>query len=288
MLSPSFATNNTLNKLLNSSYKIMYDPHHSLFDRLLSDTGVQLYYTSNSNIFDYNYDALMTSNFIQHSSQRQNIRHYHLSDSIFIHECLNKKFKKEDRIILKQNLSNSYKVILHDSILPSWQFLENKIYNISYGIHTNPINYANKINSVLIFNLRKNSEMNTLYQYIKNVYKDTVMITDVEDDWDSIYKQLASYKIVIDEGSIINQLIASYCKCVIITPHIHFDKKIFGFFNLNNFNNILELINSINKTYEVSNLDSQIDHIKHSYPFEKFKYNILSFTNMLKQEIFSI
>lgn len=290
MLNNSLATYNTLNKLLNNSYKILYDPHHSLFDKILQDTDLEIYFNTNTNIMDYNYDGYMTSNFIHHSSHRNNILlDKHITDIVFIHEWMSDRFKKEDKTIIKNNLFDCHKVILHESLKPSWQFLTNKTIFIDYGIPLVELEYTNNRKSILIFNLRKNQELTTLYQQIKNIYSDALMITDFADQgWAEIYRKISSYKIVIDEGCIINQIIAAYCGCYIITPHIHFDTNIAGYFNYSNFSNILELINSISQTYDIQTLDNQIKYIISKYRFNKFQDNIQILAQTLKQDIFLI
>lgn len=284
----SFATYNTLHKLLDQSKRILYDPSNSLFDKILEDTGIEIYHQNNPNIMDYTYDAYISNNFIKHSTDRNNlIQICHLHDVLFIHEPLNSKFKKEDRVILNNNLKNTYKILLHDSLNNSWNYLTDKIFTIKYGIDMPDIDLNKPRNDILIMNLKKNNQLNLIHQHLKNTFPSTTMLTDISNnDWKTIYNTISSYKIIIDEGSIFNQLIAAYCGCVIITPQINFDKQIIGYFNINDFGSVFGSMRSILDSYDSNDFSSQINYIKQEYPFDNFKNQITNLLQTIKQEVF--
>jgi hypothetical protein len=291
MSNSSFAANNTIHKLLDkSSNRILYDPSNSLFDRILVDTELGIYHENSPYVTDYTYDAYISNNFIKHSTGKNSfIQEYHLHDILFIHEALNPNFKKEDRVILNNNLKDTYKILLHDSLSDSWNYFTTKTSIIKYGIQILDIERIKSREDILIINLKKNNQLNLIYQHLKNIFPKTKMLTDVvNDDWKTIYDIISSYKVVIDEGSIFNQIIAAYCGCIVITPHINFDKRIIGYFNINDFGSVFSSMGSILSSYNVNNFNSQIDHIKQEYHFDNFKNQITNLIQTIKQEVFTL
>jgi hypothetical protein len=113
------------------------------------------------------------------------------------------------------------------------------------------------------------------------------MLTDIiNNDWKTIYDTISSYKVVIDEGSIFNQLIAAYCGCVIITPQINFDKQIIGYFNIDDFGSVFGSMRSILDSYDSNDFSFQLNYIKQEYPFDNFKNQIINLLQTIKQEVF--
>lgn len=283
----NFATHNILHKLLDKPNRILYNKTNSLFDKALQSLDIEIYSDTDSNFTDHFYDAYVSNNFLQHSMSRSKIEPYHLHDILFIHEALNDLFKKEDRTILNNNLKPSTKIIFHSSLINSWKFLDNKVYNINYGIPDISIDLYKERKDILVINLKQNSQYANMYQYLKNLFPATTMLTDVKNyDWEQIYTLISEYKVVIDESSIYNQLIAASCGCIIITPHIHFDKKIIGYFNIDNFNTISDQMKSIIMSYDINNFIEQIDHIKTTYPLEVFGSRLMDIIQTVKQDIF--
>lgn len=283
----SIATSNIIHKTIGDTFNVIYEPCHSLFDKVWEDINANFY---NNVILDGIYDTYISNNFLKYSTQRSMIvQQLHISDIVFIHEELGPKFKKEDKIILNNNLNDSYKILIHKKLLESWGFLTNKTQIIEYGIHKTNIKLNNKKKSIVVLNLNKNKEIDILYQHIKNIYTDAEIIMDLNNkSWDDIYQILSSYKICIDEKSIYNQLVASYCNCIIVTPNIQFDNNIIGYFNINNFNQISYVIEKILSSYDTYNFNNQNKYLKTNYSFEKFKENIENLFAIVKKEIFII
>lgn len=285
----STAAQNILHKLLDNSIKIIYDFSDSLFDKLLLDLNIELYSENNINLLDINYDCYMSNNFLRYSTQNNYIKNFHIPSIVFIHEFLNAKFKKEDKILLNNNLHSCFKLIMHDSLSQNWDFLSNKVTTINYGFKALDIDRSKNRNDILIINTKNNHNINLIYQHIKNKYPKSMMLTDLKNkQWSEIYDIISSYKIFIDEGFIINQLIAAYCGCFIVTPTISYDRYINGSFGINDFSQLFNIIDPIIKSYNINDYNTQIDYIKSKYTFETFEKNIQNILQTIKQETFVV
>lgn len=286
MIDSSFAVDNILHKLLDNSTRIIYDPSNTLFDIIINNMGMGVFYDGYPSTHHYAYDAYVSNNFLKHSTNKNNILPlYHLHDILFIHEPLSSNFKKEDKVLINNNLKNTYKILLHPSLADSWSCLDEKSI-IPYGIETPRLDISKTRNDILIMNLKKSHQLNLIYQHIKNIFPTTVMITDIPDNWDTIYNTISSYKVIIEENSILNQLISAYCGCVIVTPNINFDPNIVGYFNIDNFSSIINNMQSILSSYDNINFTKQMDYIKNTYPMDSFKNSIRDIIQIIKKKVF--
>ena len=240
---------NTLYRILDSqNLNLLYKPSNTFFDLIvpLLDIGIHKYDSKNEN--NHNCDAYMTSSILEHNSIRGNILlNYGIPDIIGFHSLIPNKFKKEDLYILKQSCAQSYKVFFDESISNSWSIKDRFSYSIGYGIPEETILSDTNTNkkSIVIMNLNNNGNITTLYQFIKNVFKDCEMITDISSlKYSDLLNKLSCFHICLDHDTLINCIVASYAGCHIITslPPI---QGVHGTFNNMDYRPIMDLIRDI-------------------------------------------
>lgn len=288
MLTNSFNTYNVLNKLISKNIRCIYEPVNSLLDKLLSLTDIEVYQGSLNT--DLSYDSYVTSNYLNHSSNRNNTSiNYHLSDVILLNAPIMQNLKKEDKVLLRNNLIDCNKIIFHKSLVDSWSFLETKLYQINYGIPNIDIDFNQKTKSIVVLNLGNNDSLNQVYGILKQIFPDIEIIKDINNlDYFTIANKLSEYKICINDFSIIDTLVAARCGCFIVSSTYQYDEKIIGTFNANDLNQIIPVMHSVVNNYSNNLFRDQINYIDLQYSWNNFNNNLVSLFKNLKLETFKI
>ena len=277
-MSNRLKTYNALYKVLDSeNLSILYKPSNTCFDLIFSllDIAIHSYYSKD--IENYYYDAYMASNVIEHSNMRNKILFdYGVPDVLCFHGLLPSKFKKEDLYILKKSSALSHKIFFDHSIQSSWSIKDKLSFNIPYGLPNIPVKSVTNKKSVIILNLNNNNNLNTLYQFIQNVFKDAEMITDISSfGYQELVNKLSEFHICLENDSMINCLVSAYSGCYIIStlPPI---EHINGSFNISDYSEIIDQIKGLIPNIKESDKKILLD----TYPFDRF---LSQFTKCLQQ-----
>jgi len=266
-----FKTYNTLYKTLDQmNINLLYRPSGTVFDLIINLLDMNIYSCYNHNTMDHVYDAYMASNILEHSNKRNSIiLTYGIPDIICFHNLLPSGFKKEDLYILKKSSTKNFKIFFDDTISDSWSIKDKLSYNISYGIpaidnvSNNTVSHKK---SIILLNLDNNNSINTLYQFIKNVFKDAEMITDISRmSYEDLVNKLSEYHTCLEHSSLINCLVAAYAGCFIITGLNPID-GVNGQFNIANYSSITDQI----KASLMNNSTPDKNLLLDKYPFDLF------------------
>lgn len=276
-----FKTYNTLYKTLDqTNTNLLYRPSNTVFDLIITLLDINVYNCYSSNIMDHCYDAYMASNVLEHSNKRNGIvLAYGVPDIVCFHNPLPSAFKKEDLYILKKSSTKNFKIFFDDVISSGWSIKDRLSYNINYGIpavNTDLNNTSNHKKSIIVLNLDNNNSVDTLYQYIKNVYKDAEMITDISTiTYEDLVNKLSEYHTCLEHSSLINCLVAAYAGCHLITSLSPIE-GISGSFNITDYTSIIDQI----KTSLIRN--SSLDR---SLFLDKYSFDLFSskFTKCIKE-----
>jgi len=269
---------NAIYKILDSeNLNLLYKPSNTCFDLILSLLDINIY-SSVGRDTDHYYDAYLTSSIIEHSNTRNQILlNYGIPDVLCFHNFLPSKFKKEDLYILKKSSALNHKIFFHNTIQHSWSIKDKLSFNILYGIPNAPVESVIHKKSVVILNLNNNNNLNTLYQFIKNIFKDAEMITDVSSfSYQELIDKLSGFYICLENDSMINCLIAAYAGCYIVStlPTI---EDINGLFNIVDYTQIIDQIKYLlSSNIKISDKQTLLD----KYSFDRFS---LQFIKCLKQ-----
>lgn len=272
---------NAIYKILDSgSLNLLYKPSNTCFDLILSLLDINVYNSVGRDTDNY-YDAYLTSSIIEHSNIRNQILlNYGVPDVLCFHNLLPSKFKKEDLYILKKSSILNHKIFFHDAIQHSWSIKDKLSFSISYGIPNVPVESIVHKKSVVILNLNNNNNLNTLYQFIKNIFKDAEMITDISSfSYQELINTLSGFHICLENDSIINCLIAAYAGCYIIStlPTI---EDINGLFDIVDYSNIIDQIKYLLSS-NIKTSDQQI--LLDKYPFDRFSSQFIKCLQQIKK-----
>jgi hypothetical protein len=272
---------NTLYRALDSqNLNLLYKPSNTFFDLIVPILDIGIHHYSSSDENNHNCDAYMTSSILEHNSIRGNILlNYGIPDIIGFHSLVPNRFKKEDLYILKQSCAQSYKIFFDNSISDSWSIKDRFSYNIGYGLPEINVSSDKNKKTIAIMNLNNNSNIATLYQYIKNVFKDSEMITDISSlKYSDLLNKLSGFHICLDHDTLINCIVASYAGCHIITS-LSSIQGVNGSFNNMDYRSIMDLIRNI--IPKVTESDKRV--LLDAYSFDKFSSKFIKCLRDIKK-----
>jgi hypothetical protein len=282
-------TYNVLQKIVGDSINIIYDSNNTIFDKLLAYTDLGIYSKKSISSYDIPADCYVSNDILDHSNTKNSLCNpLHLSDLVIFHELPSNRFKKEDYIILKGLLKNTHKVFMHDSLVTGWGMVDHLSYKIDYGLPILDHTTQHKRSSVIILNSKQTNNVKSLYEYIKNVFPDAEMLTNMSDmSMQQIANKISSYKVCIELDYMINMLFASACGCYTITNMTDtFNQNLIGSFGITDFTNISNMISTILNSYQLENFANNFEYIKRNHSFETFKSNIELLMSTIKKEPF--
>jgi hypothetical protein len=176
------------------------------------------------------------------------------------------KFKKEDLYIFKKSSTKNYKIFFDDTLINSWSIKDKLTYNISYGLPPQTVESHTKKKSIVVLNLLNNNSITTLYEYIKNEFKDAEIITNTQSmTYEEILNKLSEYHVCLEHETLINCLVAAYAGCHILSslPPI---PNIEGSFGISDYRTIFEKINNLITMSTESNQQKLLE----TYSFDLF------------------
>ncbi len=266
-------------KMYPEAINIVYERHNSAFDLILKTLDYRFIENINTNDNSW-YNLWMSNdpiNFSQNNIEKCSDMHIH--NLLFFHNSVPSQFKKEDVLILKKHIVNSYKILLSSDLTKSWLPSDNKWFNIDYGIPFIPSDTSNREN-IVILNFNNNDNITAIYNNIKSQLDNVIMLNSLPQNLEKLYETLHSAKICIDFENIVNSLCAAMCGCFCLTTydneHLFYYKKIVS---LNNLYSDLVALNSSN-----INVDHVVD--QQNQLAEKFSFDI--FTQRISMLIKSV
>jgi hypothetical protein len=278
---------NILQKILSPSSNLLYDATNSVFDLLIQHIDSAIYSLDNPLALNLPLDCFVSGDFRNFQQKSTSISYpMHLSNLVIFHEKIPNAFKKEDKIIIQNHLKDSHKLYMHQSLLDNWDIMDDKTYVVNYGLPKILLQNINR-KSIIIINLNKNTELNLLYQYLKNYFGDIYMLTDISNmSLEDLAKIISSYKICIETEMIINALFAAMCGNYVVSSLDLFDPNIIGSFGIKTFTTIHEDIMKILNAYNDDIALQNRTHLETTYGWDNFKTKIENVLSTIKPEPF--
>lgn len=287
----SSITANVLNKFNNQQINILYEPQYNLFDILLSQCGLNLFIPKNDRFVNllssnitalnedqynlFNYNVGITNNIIGYSSQKK-YDAFHLNTIIFTHSYKPTAIKKEDLVLLNNNIRNTYKIFFESGSRDSWKLNNSAL--INYGISLDKFYPMNEDRSsrVLILNFDRNPNISTLVEFLEKHDIGVDIVQEISGDVELITELFNKYKVCIDlsDYNISNLLVCIACGCKAITYATPMIMENYSSTpNLYTATTVQDLISAINKALLAETIDHTEFYKKH-YNFDEFSNRI--------------
>lgn len=270
----------------NQPINILYSDSGCFFDAAIASDSkhclIPISITEKNSEFINNspYSAVWINDILNFSQKIPTYGDYCTSLILAIHSSPSSLLKREDLIILKKNI-DQYRFLSFHEGHDHWPM--KNIEYVPYGLPCpNPKSDKNREKDILIINLKKQKQIDILYQYVKQKFPLTDMIHENNLDLDSVHKTMSKYKICIDIDNYYNLLLANSCGCLGITALESRDETII---NIKSSNEILNIIPALLVNMQHSNISEQI--IK-KYDWQIFCQNISNYTKKILDKGFAI
>jgi hypothetical protein len=211
-----------------NNINLIYSPHYSFFDIILSECNINLFMDSyidkftnsekicsiKNNLYLQEYSAYMTNSMVN-TTKNSSFLNYHLNLIVFEHSIDILKLKKEDQYILCSNgLRKNNFVVFFNRTMDKWSCANCYPICIDYAI-PNKLSIKNNLED------RKKIgflSLNKAINNINDIYPDADIITSIPESINKLCDTLNNYKLIVelDAGSIINCLAAIGCGCMAI------------------------------------------------------------------------
>jgi hypothetical protein len=278
---------NVINKVLDKNINILYQPTSKAFDHIFRSLGYNISIPSNDDKQVMYHDMAVINDWTTHATNRPAfVSKHQIIDLLIFHEICPDKFKKEDRLILGNNLKNTYKIFPTNIIYNSWECRDQLSFQINYGIppSINSIPVLQK-KYITILNTTQNPESTRLYQFINSHYPEQVLhITEIKS-FDGLLEIINKSKILIDLQNPLHNLIAIANSSICITNKV-IDNNLKSTIVTQDFRNITQLINNISLEKHSSLLEIDKSYISQYYSLDNFTKNIKDIISKIKQEPF--
>lgn len=265
-----------------SNINLLSDNTNSLFDYYISNIdNISVFPLSNYNNY-VSYDAILSNNPIAFSPQASQLASLHINSIIYFHSKCPNNFKKEDKFLLKKSINNSCKIFSSSYIMNDWSFeMEDKnTYILPYGIAVPNIDLHKTI-SVVVLNTNNNPTIDTLYKYIKQIFKDAILINHSTDD-NIIHNALRQAAVCVETESAFNIITAIANGCAVISSMDWIQE--YGMFKIHSYENLIQEIHTRLQEYNYEKAGECRDEILKKYDNQIFMNSFNQIITNIKQE----
>lgn len=301
---------NILQKFNNQTINIYYEPYYNMIDIMLGLCDLNLYafekdlieknigtslglsFFRPNQIDLFHYNMAIANNILSYASN-QKFLPSHLNTIIFVANNKPSQLKKEDLLLMDNNLSKVTKVFFDQQQAESWKFKDYKLLN--YGIAldhfyiTNEHSNRNKKALLLNFNGINNDGIRILSQILQNNNIKFDVINELPYNTEQIREIFNQYAVCVElnERNLSNVLVSIACGCMGLSydandlgqsykavPNLYFGKTIYDIAN-----GIISLLN------EHQPQDCR-EYLKEKFDFVSFKENITNLVQNLNKGTF--
>lgn len=282
----SLPVSNIVNSLIfPQSKNVLYDSHHSVFDLIMKSLEIAIVDINYAHS-DMWYNVLVSNNPIEFTTRHINVsKSSHINSVIFFHDTIPKQLKREDILILHQQISNCIKICTDSTLLSSWLPQDDKWKTVNYGIpYIDPISKEKTIDFIVL-NFNNNQNIINVYDKLKNsVSTNSLILNQLPEDLEQLYDILDKTKVCIDFEKRINSLIAASRGCFNITSY---DNNLIEYYEtIDNLSIIDNILTNCLHQIDQNKIQKQIDIIKEKFQFEIFAKNIEDIIISTSQEVF--
>lgn len=270
---------NIINKILDTNINILYEPANNNFDDIIKSLEFNIISKKNILHSAFYYDCMVINNWQKHIADRlSTVSDYQITDVLVFHDPCPDKFKKEDKIILNNNLKTGYKIFPTPYIYKTWGLKDPLSLQINYGIPF-IVGDNKRTKNIVIINTLKNEMMFSIFNFIRNIYPDTEILTELSDINHHI-NTLSQYKTIIDFTNTYSNLLCIASGGQLIT-NIFLDSNIRSPLIINDISNIPHILKDIN----LLSIRNKLISTDQSYILETFSLNkfISSISDLFKK-----
>ena len=151
---------NIVNSLIyQDNFNIVYDSHGSLFDLIIKSMDFAIHDADIAHS-DMWYHSFLTNNPINFTNKYMNTAiSSHLNTLAIFHDGVPPQLKKEDVMILQNQIKNSIKILTDGSLASQWLPSDDKWYTVNYGIPYVDHEEEDRTIDCILFNFRQNNNI---------------------------------------------------------------------------------------------------------------------------------
>lgn len=301
---------NILQKFNNQTINIYYEPYHNMIDVMLGLCELNLYcfdkdlidkdigpnldlsFCHSHQIDLFNYNMAISNNILSYASN-QKFLSAHLNTIIFVANNKPAQLKKEDLLLMDNNLSKVTKVFFDKKQAESWKFKNYELVN--YGIPLDKFNVTsqyderNKKVLLLNFNGSNNDGIRILSQILQNNNIPFDIINQLPYNTEQIRQMFNQYAICVElnERNISNVLVSIACGCIGLSydandlgvsyhavPNLYFGKTIY------------DIANGVISLLSDQKPQDHTDYFENNFSFPSFKESMKNLTHNLNKGTF--
>lgn len=276
---------NIVNSLIyQDNFNIVYDSHGSLFDLIIKSMDFSIHDVDIAHS-DMWYHSFLTNDAINFTNKYMNTAiSSHLNTLAIFHDGVPPQLKKEDIMILQNQIKNSIKILTDGSLASQWLPSDDKWYTVNYGIPYIEHQGEDRTIDCILFNFRKNNNITSLFDSIKQSIPNSMIMNELPKSLEELYSILDKTKICIDFDNRINSLVAASRGCFNITSY---ENTLIGYYErINSTESIDQIILNCLHQIDKDKTIEQIDFIKQHYSFDIFAENLTKIISHISKEVF--
>lgn len=282
----SLPVSNIVNSLIYPESKnILYDKHNSAFDLIIKSLDIAIVDISHAHS-DMWYNVLISNTPIEFTTGNINVaRSSHINSILFFHDAIPRQLKREDVLILHQQISNCTKICTDNQLLASWLPQDDKWQTVEYGIPYIDAVVEEKTIDFVVLNFNNNKNISDVYSKLKTaVSSNSLILNELPESLEELYDILDKTKICIDFDKRINSLVAASRGCFSI---ISYENNLIDYYEtINHLSSLDDTLSNCLYQIDENKIQSQINKIKQRFPFETFAKNIEDTIISKSQEVF--
>lgn len=294
---------NILQKFNNQTINLYYEPYHNMIDIMLGLCDINLYTFDNELVSNdigtnlslsfcrseqidlFHYNMAVANNILSYASNQKFVP-AHLNTIVFVANNKPAQLKKEDLLLMDNNLSRVTKVFFEQKQAESWKFKNYEL--INYGVPSdhfyvsNPYETRNKKALLLNFGGINNDGIRILSQILQSNGVPFDVINQLPYNTEKIREIFNQYALCVElnERNISNVLVSIACGCIGLSydanglgtsytsvPNLYFGKTIYDIAN-----GVISLLSN-------QQPQDHTDYFKKNFDFAQFKDHI---TNLIK------
>lgn len=268
----------------NYSCNIAYFSSDSLFDiaiqQLDNSCMVPIDIQTAKTTLGLFYSGLWINDILEFSQKIPHYGDFFTNYILTVHGPPNPMLKREDIAILSKSLSK-YEIISFCSKYHEWKL--SNIKYIPYGVpKLESVSINKKERDILVINLKQQKQTAILYQYLKNNFSKTDMLTSIDHNILNIQDTLSKYSVCIDFDHYYNLVMGNSCGAYGITSLPSEDENIY---TIKNSNEIFALVSQLIKSDNANKISMQTIE---KYNWSTFAQNICNHIRHIQHQDFIV
>lgn len=307
MRSNSLVNSNILHRVLSKTTNILYNLSNTIFDHVLLNANSnsnyflrsneeKIHIASNLSVLNskyedlYEYDIFFCNSVTTAIENRNQILGMHINPIISEMKPRPPQIKKEDLVLMNQQLAAIPKIFYDENCMQSWRLQNSNLINIGIPLELlqNSIPLQEREKHILIIGDRRNVLVQQMLMFFKNNNIDCdVMSEFYQYSITEISNLFNQYQVMIDLTLTPMQILSGLacgCRVVSLSTNINFPYVEYG----NSFQDIpVVAINALKSTNEYPKKEIN-QYLDEKFNYDQFRNNISNFIDLQKRKAFFI